>query len=283
MLKLVEKCIGRLKYAELWRELNKELYIKAFLEDSYLYHTTPFKRLQRILKDGYLSSSYSHLHKGMICFTTDPLRHLSNFQGLSLVLGFVEMDTYIKFPYDYLKEKGAKPVFYEVDEYQLRELSVRAPYWLEHLVTGQELREEYGELFDDYCYSTWINENEWRVKADRVEIPDEAEVYVSSYYQLRKARSLTKLPVHLWKDVLVIKRGIREINKRNKLCWKEELRSEEEILKRLLEKKDKLIGFYTLKTYRKLIRNQVKTVNYYRRKLKLPLLSLRSLKVEEHV
>lgn len=210
--------------ANIYKQLNEGLYVKAFLEDGYLYHTTSFRRLQKILKDGFLSSDPNHtkqhhLHEGMICFTTNPMRHLCNFPSFTWMLGVVDYDTYIKFPYAYLESYGVKPVFYTVNLRDLKDLSEQAPYLLQHLTTEEKLREEYGVLFDDYRYNTWIAENEWRVKAEKLPIPETAEIYVSSYYQKKKVITITNLPVFMWKDVVRLKEDIRRKRKKDPSDW----------------------------------------------------------------
>lgn len=272
---LREMTLKELNLYNVWEEFNRGLYVKAFLEDNYLYHTTSFRRLQRILKDGFLSSNpehtgHTHLHEGMICFTTDPLRHLSNVQGIGLMLGYVQFDTYIKFPFDYLKERGVRPVFYAVDCDELRKLSEFMPYWLQHLTTEEQLRREYGDLFDDYRYRTWICENEWRIKAERLYLPENAEIYVSSYYQRRKIESLTDLPVFLWRDVMRLKEEIRRRRRRERTYWRRTAEMEERLLNSLLNDKERYLEAYGEKTYWKLVRNQIRAVNYCRRRAKLP-------------
>ena len=274
-LQLSKRMLRELVLHSVWNDLNRGLYVKAFLEDNYLYHTTSFKRLQKILKDGFLSSDprhtgHYHLHEGMICFTTDPLRHLSNVQGMGLMLGYIQFDTYIKFPFDYLKERGVRPVFYAVDYDELRKLSEFMPYWLQHLTTEEQLRREYGDLFDDYRYRTWICENEWRIKAERLYIPEDAEIYVSSYYQRRKIKSLTDLPVFLWRDVMRLKEEFRRRRKKERIYWRRAVEMEERTLNHLLNNKEHYLEAYGEKTYQKLVRDQIRAVNYCRRKAKLP-------------
>jgi len=280
IVKEVKRLKEKLDYYQIWKEFNRGLYVKAFLEDDYLYHTTSFKRLQRILKDGFLSSNpkhtgHHHLHKGMICFTTNPLRHLSNVQELALMLGYVELDTYIKFPFSYLKKKGVKPVFYAVDDHEIRKLSELTPYWLQHLTTEEQLRREYSDLFDDYRYRTWIYENEWRIKAERLYIPEDAEIYVSSYYQKRKIQSLTDLPVFLWRDVMKLKEEFRKRRRKERIYWRRTAEMEERLLNDLLNNKERYLEAYGEKTYQKLVRDQIRAVNYCRRRAKLPPIEIR--------
>ena len=279
IVKEIERLKEKLDYHQIWKEFNQGLYVKAFLEDDYLYHTTSFKRLQKILKVGFLSSDpkhtgHNHLHEEMICFTTDPLRHLSNMQELSLMLGYVELDTYIKFPFDYLKERGVRPVFYAVDNHELRKLSEFTPHWLQRLTTEEQLRREYGDLFDDYRYKTWIHENEWRIKAEKLYIPEKAEIYVSSYYQRRKIQSLTDLPVFLWRDVMKLKEEFRKRRKKEIEYWRRNAEMEERFLNDLLNNKEWYLESYGEKAYQEFVRDQIRTVNYCRRRAKLPLLEI---------
>ena len=193
-------------------ELNKNYYFTSFLEGPFLYHTTYWKHLKNILKEGFLAGNpvylknkgIHQLHPNMICFTTSKWRHLSNMPSFGWI-GMVGIThaCYLKIPFKLLKDK-VKPVIYKVSEYEIGELLKNGQaYYLATLTQREDkLKQEYGELYQDYLYTTWYCENEWRMKADKFMLPPETEVYVSSYYQLKKAKSLTDLPVYLDREIM---------------------------------------------------------------------------------
>ena len=194
------------------RELNRGYYFTSFLESPYLYHTTHWKRLKNILKEGFLAGNPTYLknkkihqlHPNMICFTTSKWRHLSNMPSLGWIgmLGITHV-CYLKIPFKLLKDK-VKPVIYKVSEHEIEDLLESGQaYYLATLTQREDkLKQEYGELYKDYLYHTWFCENEWRMKADKFMLPPETEVYVSSYYQLKKAKTLTDLPVYLDHEIM---------------------------------------------------------------------------------
>jgi len=212
------KLLSRRDAIDFCREVNDPLFITSFLEDEYLYHTTPWSRMKRILRDGFLTSNAHYLkrrrvrvlHEGMICFTTSKWRHLSNLPEFSVLFGFIHMDTYLRIPYDVLKRYGVKPVIYKVSLSDLEGIVASGHYYYLATLTHREdrLREMYGEDFEDYLYRTWWVENEWRIKADRFDLPECTEVYVSSYHQRKVARQLTDLPVKIDHELMRLKQRV---------------------------------------------------------------------------
>jgi len=191
-------------------ELNSGYFITSVLEDGFLYHTTHWQRLKSILRDGFLSGNPQYLaskgvrmkHANVVSFTSSKWRHLSDLPGIA---GLTH-DCYLKIPYDALREI-VKPVVYKLSWFELEQLlRDGGAYYLSTLTQKEEkLREEYGEDYLLYLYNTWFEEQEWRARADRVYLPPETEVYVSSYYQLRKAKTLTSLPVYLDREIMLLK------------------------------------------------------------------------------
>jgi len=270
-MSLVEKILRMNRRPEviISKELNKGLYVKAFLEDDYLYHTTSFSRLKRILKDGFLSSNpkhtnHRHLHEGMICFTTNPIRHLSNFPDFVWMLGDIQMDTYIKFPFSFLRERGVKPVFYNVERHDLKRISENTPYLLQHLTTEEKLKGEYGHLFRDYRYQTWISENEWRIKAEKLSLPDTAQVYVSSYYQRKICETLTDLPVFLWREVMQMKKAIREKRRKEKEHFRRLAMSLEQRIKHFQKEQSRYEKVYGKSEYIRMLKRYNEELEYLR-------------------
>jgi hypothetical protein len=190
-------------------ELNSGYFITSVLEDDFLYHTTCWRRLKSILQDGFLSGDPQYLaskgvrmkHVNVVSFTSSKWRHLSDLPG---ILGLTN-DCYLKIPYA-LKDV-VKPVVYKLNRLELEELlKGNGVHYLSTLTQNEEkLRREYGEDYPLYLYNTWFEEQEWRARADRVYLPPQTEVYVSSYHQLRKAKTLTSLPVHLDKEMMLLK------------------------------------------------------------------------------
>jgi len=193
-------------------ELNKGYFITSTLEDDYLYHTTYWKRLKSILKDGFLSGNPKYLenkgvrqkHPNMISFTTSKWRHLSDLPDVFLGLTH---DCYLKIPFHLLKGK-VKPVIYKIEAHEIENMLQNGEaYYLSTLTQKEEkLKAEYGEDYPLYLYHTWIVEQEWRMKADFYPLPQETEVYVSSYYQKKIAETLTNLPVYIDKEIMEIKK-----------------------------------------------------------------------------
>ena len=191
-------------------ELNSGYFITSVLEDDFLYHTTYWQRLKSILLDGFLSGNPQYLaskgvrmkHANVVSFTSSKWRHLSDLPGIA---GLTH-DCYLKIPYDALKDV-VKPVIYKLSRRELEELlKGDGAHYLSTLTQNEEkLRREYGGDYPLYLYNTWFEEQEWRVKADRVHLPAETEVYVSSYYQLQKAKTLTDLPVYLDREIMLLK------------------------------------------------------------------------------
>jgi ribulose bisphosphate carboxylase small subunit len=194
-------------------ELNKGYFITSTLEDDYLYHTTYWKRLKSILKDGFLSGNPKYLenkgvrqkHPNMISFTTSKWRHLSDLPDAVAFLGLTH-DCYLKIPFHLLKGK-VKPVIYKIEAHEIENMLQNGEaYYLSTLTQKEEkLKAEYGEDYPLYLYNTWIVEQEWRMKADFYPLPQETEVYVSSYYQKKIAETLTNLPVYIDKEIMKIK------------------------------------------------------------------------------
>jgi len=197
-------------------ELNKGYYFTSFLEDEYLYHTTYWKTLKHILKEGFLTGNPTHLknekihnlHPNMVCFTTSKWRHLSNLPDMIPFMG-MSNDCYFRFPFSILKDK-VKPVIYAVNAYDIEKILENGhAYYLATLTQNEDkLKDEYGELFKDYVYHTWYCENEWRTKLDRLPLPSETEVFVSSYYQLKVAKSVTNLPVYIDREIMDLKTAL---------------------------------------------------------------------------
>lgn len=173
--------------------------------------------MKHILRDGFLTSNphllqertkgFKPLHRDMICFTTSKWRHLSNFSAFTMFLGYVGMDTYLKIPFEVLKAFGVKPIIYEVTVHDLEDIAEASQYYYLATLTHRKdkLIEKYGDDFSDYLYRQWFLENEWRLKADRLELPERTEVYVTSYYQRRVARRLTNLPVKIDRELMRFK------------------------------------------------------------------------------
>jgi ribulose bisphosphate carboxylase small subunit len=195
-------------------ELNKGYFITSILEDDYLYHTTYWKRLKSILKDGFLSGNPKYLenkgvrqkHLNMISFTTSKWRHLSDLPDAVAFLGLTH-DCYLRIPFRILKGK-VKPVIYRIEAHEIENMLQNGEaYCLSTLTQKEEkLKAEYGEDYPLYLYHTWIVEQEWRMKADFYPLPQETEVYVSSYYQKKIAETLTNLPVYIDKEIMEIKK-----------------------------------------------------------------------------
>jgi len=191
-------------------ELNSGYFITSVLEDDFMYHTTYWQRLKSILQDGFLSGNPQYLaskgvrmkHANVVSFTSSKWRHLSDLPGIT---GLTH-DCYLKIPYDALKSI-VKPVVYKLSRLELESLlKDNGAHYLSTLTQNEEkLKGEYGEDYPLYLYNTWFEEQEWRVRADRVYLPPETEVYVSSYYQLRKAKTLTGLPVYLDREIMLLK------------------------------------------------------------------------------
>jgi hypothetical protein len=198
-------------------ELNTGYFITSILEDDYLYHTTYWERLKSILKDGFLCGNPLYLegkgikqkHPNMISFTTSKWRHLSDFPEMTSLLGAITHDCYLKIPFDVLKDK-VKPVIYKLEVHEIEDmLKSGEAYYLSTITQNeQKLKAEYGDDYSSYLYSVWFVEQEWRMKADRYQLPPETEVYVSSYYQLKKAKDLTHLPVYIDKEIMQIKTAL---------------------------------------------------------------------------
>jgi len=188
-------------------ELNSKIYFVAHPENPhYLYHTTSFKILQLILKEGCLRSDpqlktkikKTIKHPGMICFTTNPLRHLSDLPGW-LLPPYVTHDVYLKFPFHAIP--NVKPVFYTFDH----KLPIDAHL---HLESEERLRKRYADDFDLWKYNTWYVENEWRIKAYKLKLPKSTTIGVSTRYQLRKISSITNFPVFIDQEIRRIKEAL---------------------------------------------------------------------------
>jgi len=192
-------------------ELNRKIYFVAQPENPhYLYHTTSFRILQLILRDGYLRSNPQSKHWGMICFTTNPLRHLSDLPGWFLS-PYVTHDVYLKFPFHTIP--NVKPVFYTFDH----QLPIDAHL---HLESEERLRKRYADDFDLWKYNTWHVENEWRIKAYKLKLPKSTTIGVSTRYQLRKISQMTSFPVFIDQEIRRIKEALhvpRVIQKLRKL------------------------------------------------------------------
>ena len=220
-MQLLRQLIQNVKseIAEVHAEINKPFYFCSFgLEDGYFYHTTYWKNLKGILRDGFLSGNPVYLkergvrqfHPNMICFTTSKWRHLSNMPN-SMFFGITH-DCYLKIPREELIGK-VKPVIYEVNIYEIESIIEAGQYHYLATLTHDldKLRRELGiskEDLPNYLYKTWFFENEFRMKADRYFLPETTEVYVSSYYQRRIAQKLTHLPVYVDKEIMKLKRKL---------------------------------------------------------------------------
>jgi len=205
--------------AKVHAEINKPLYFYSFgLEDDYFYHTTSWKRLKSILKDGFLSGNpvylenkgIRQLHPNMICFTTSKWRHLSNLPESPMIFSFgITHDCYLKIPKEELIDK-VKPVIYEVEIHEIESIIDSGQYYYLATLTHdlESIMRKLGiskEDLPNYLYRIWYVENEFRMKADRYPLPETTEVYVSSYYQRRIAQKLTHLPVYIDREIMDLK------------------------------------------------------------------------------
>jgi len=189
-----------------WKALQGNTYFVANMETDYhlahfLYHTTLLSSLKCILKDGYITGSADEkkmhhatgsMHDGVVCFTTNPIRHLTNLPSFGIMFGWISHNVYLRFPWNTLLKKGVKPVAYRLTLPEIRELPA---YLHGQLFSEEKVRQLYGENLDRFVYTTWMEENEWRIKTRRFELPPETEIFVSSQQQLRAVRAVTSFPV----------------------------------------------------------------------------------------
>ena len=198
-----------------FHKLNGDYYVTSTLEDGYLYHMTTWKSLKNILRDGFISGNPAYLarkgirqkHEGMVSFTTSKWRHLSDLPHLL----FAAKPCYLRIPFDALRDV-AKPVVYRISAPELGDLIEGGCAYLFSTLTQnvEKLQKLYGADFERYLYHTWYVENEWRVKAERLPLPPETEVYVCSRHQLKVARQLTNLPVYLDLELMKFCRAVNE-------------------------------------------------------------------------
>jgi len=187
---------------DLLKEMNPVVYLPAYKESDYLVHTIPFYMLKDVLKDGFLTGNPEHVqstfprkivqYPNMVCFSSLPERHLSALPNMPMLM--VSHDTFINFPFDYLKEKyNVRPIIYRVTFWDLDRIS---PWAFQFLMKEEIAREIYKDSFDSYVYNLeWSIENEWRVKDREIEIPDSAEIGCSNYQQKRVLSELTDIPI----------------------------------------------------------------------------------------
>jgi len=198
-------------------KINEPLYIYSCLEDPFLYHTTPFANLKKILRDGFLTGSPAYLtkyninplHPNLVCFTTNKWRHLSNMPDAVQWLGITH-DCYLKIPFENLKTL-VKPVIYTLDEHEIEQIILSDQYYylttlscnLEALAKRLNLTQK--EL-PNYLYNTWWIENEWRAQVERFKLPKNTVVYVSNPQQKIAVQKLTSLPVEVDVELYQLKR-----------------------------------------------------------------------------
>jgi hypothetical protein len=204
-----------------WKALQGETYFIANMETDYhqarfLYHTTLFQSLKCILKDGYITGSADEkrrhhatgsMHDGVVCFTTNPLRHLTNLPSFGIMLGWISHDVYFRFPWRVLSEQGAKPVAYKLT---LPEMKDMPTHLHSQFLSEEKAKQMYGDDLDSFVYTTWVEENEWRIKTRHFALPPETEIFVSSPQQLRVVRALTSFPVTIDSAIQDFRLALRE-------------------------------------------------------------------------
>jgi hypothetical protein len=199
-------------------KINEPFFIHSILEEGFLYHTTPFSHLKKILRDGYLTGNVEHLlrdgvnplHPNAVCFTTNKWRHLSNLPNTVQWFGITH-DCYIQIPFG--EVEAVKPVIYDISISEIEEI-VRSGlyYYLSTLTQNLEpLMQKLGILKADlptYLYNTWWSENEWRTKKRKVELPASTVIYVSNPQQRKVVEHLTNLPVEIDREVMQLQRDL---------------------------------------------------------------------------
>jgi hypothetical protein len=197
-----------------WAGVQGKIYLLSMMETDYqsgryFYHTTTYKSLKCILRDGYITGSAEEkkrhkatgtMHDGVVCFTTNPFRHLSNMPELAfMVSDGITHPVYLRFHYDTLKRLHIRPTAYEVT---LSDLQNIPPARHQHLVSEEKLKAIYGSDVETYTYREWIIENEWRIKTTNLPLPSETEVFVSSPQQMRALKVFSSFPIRMDQDLM---------------------------------------------------------------------------------
>jgi len=204
-------------------DCNEGYYFQSFPENEYqqgyyLYHTTTFQALKCILKDGFLLGSAeekrkhnSHaLHDGIICFTTNPLRHTSGMPQFFL-MGYIGNTCYLRWPLRVLERLGVRPTVYELGCHDLEAIAMQTPLLLQFIRKKEDVEEEYGEDFPSFKYSQWMSENEFRIVCpSQWKLPPETEAFVSSPQQEKALSGVAKFPVRIDPILYEIRRHLCE-------------------------------------------------------------------------